>query len=362
MRKSVSKLLFKRWLILPYLMLLVFLLTNLANKYPKINEAIYSQTIYPIIAAVLSSISSIFPFSIDDIFYLVLILTLPVLVVFILLKKLKVKKALKIILNILASVYILFYLLWGFNYYRMPLNERLNITEHDPQKQEFIAVLEYLIEETNNSFCACDTLTKQAVDSLIEISYNNLQTPLKIKYPAGRRPDKQITFSRFYSKSGISGYFGPFFNEVHVNKNTPPQQYPHTLAHEKAHQIGITSEAEANFYAWMACSQSNSQVLNYSSNLAILRHFLIQAYALEEYPQLVAKINPEVKKDILKIRQHWLDLRNEKMDKAASKVNDTYLKTNKVKAGIKDYNGVVEHLMNFSLDSAFQERYNLAIK
>ena len=54
-----------------------------------------------------------------------------------------------------------------------------------------------------------------------------------------------------------------------------------------------------------------------------------------------------------------MELRNEKMDKAASRINDAYLKTNKVEEGIKDYRGVVRHVMNFSLDSTFQKRHNL---
>jgi 1,2-phenylacetyl-CoA epoxidase catalytic subunit len=176
----------------------------------------------------------------------------------------------------------------------------------------------------------------------------------------GKRKDKKITFSNFYSKTGISGYFGPFFNEVHVNKKVTSIEYPYVLAHEKAHQLGVTSEAEANFYAWLACSNSNSQQLKYSANLIILRHFLIQAYSLEEYPEMLASVAKPVKDDINYIRQHWLNLRNEKLDKAASKVNDTYLKTNKIKGGIKDYHGVVKHVMNFSLDSTFQQQHGLA--
>jgi hypothetical protein len=57
-----------------------------------------------------------------------------------------------------------------------------------------------------------------------------------------------------------------------------------------------------------------------------------------------------------------MNLRNEKVDRVASKVNDTYLKSNKVDKGIKDYTGVVKHVMNFSLDSAFQKQHNLPVK
>lgn len=80
---------------------------------------------------------------------------------------------------------------------------------------------------------------------------------------------------------------------------------------------------------------------------------------MEAYKKLVAEISPEVQADIDRISEHWSKLLNATMDKTASKLNDAYLKHNNIKSGIKDYTGVVEHVMNFSLDSAFQQRYGL---
>lgn len=134
------------------------------------------------------------------------------------------------------------------------------------------------------------------------------------------------------------------------------------MAHEKAHQFGITSEAEANFYAWLICTQSTSKQLQYSANLMVLRYFLFQSYQLDEYKNITAEIDDDVKVDFIKIREHWMNLRNEKVDDIASKVNDTYLKSNNIKKGIEDYNGVVKHVMDFTLDSAFQKKYNLNVK
>ncbi|MBT6004138.1 MAG: hypothetical protein HOG79_00345, partial [Prolixibacteraceae bacterium] len=45
--------------------------------------------------------------------------------------------------------------------------------------------------------------------------------------------------------------------------------------------------------------------------------------------------------------------------KVASKVNDTYLKTNKIEKGIEDYYGVVKHVMDISQDSVFQRKWDL---
>ena len=195
------------------------------------------------------------------------------------------------------------------------------------------------------------------MDAQIEESYKNLAPALKINYHAGRRKSKKITLSRFFAQAGISGYYGPFFNEVHVNSKILPQEYPFVLAHEKAHQFGITSEAEANFYAWLVCVQSNSKQLNYSANLHILRFFMLQTYQLEGYKEFISELDEEVKADFLNIRENWQKLSNEKVDLVATKVNDAYLKTNKVEKGIEDYYGVVKFVMDFKSDTIFQKQH-----
>jgi len=351
-----------RWLILPFFALIFFGLTLILSKHPHFTEKFYSNGLYPLIAKILSSVSSLFSFSLDDIFYVLLILSIPTLIFLLLFRKLTFGKAGKIILNALSTIYILFYLLWGFNYYREDLNTRLNLQKVDITNEQFKTVLVRLIEETNQSFCNLDSLNKQQADSLVEESYKKFSKVLSIDYPAGIRKDKSISFSRFFAQSGISGYFGPFFNEVHVNKKTHPVEYPVVLAHEKAHQLGVTSEAEANVYAWLVCRHSSSQELRYSAGSFILRYFFNQATRRKDYKELVAMIDPRVVHDFDRIRENWEQFRNEKMEEVATKVNDAYLKTNEVEAGVQDYTGVVQFVLDFELDSTFQKKWNLNIE
>ena len=351
-----------KWIILPIVALLVFFITRFASHFHEYIENWYSQKVYIIIAKSISAISALIPFSLDDLFYIFLILVIFIFTVFLLFRRISFRTSLKIILNILASVYILFYILWGFNYFRNNLNDRLDIKKQQPDTRLFTNELQALIQITNKNYCSFDNFNKSAIDSLIEDSYKKLAPILKIKYPQGLRKPKEITFSRFFAKAGISGYYGPFFNEVHVNKFVLPIEYPFVLAHEKAHQLGITSEAEANFYSWLVCSTSPSQQLRYSANLLILRFFLYQGTDLGNYQEILKEFNENVKSDYRKIRENWEKLRNEKVDRIASKVNDTYLKSNQVEKGIEDYNDVVQLLMDFTYDSAFQNKYDLILR
>ncbi|MGM0622348.1 MAG: DUF3810 domain-containing protein [Bacteroidota bacterium] len=354
-----TKINFPRWLVLPGLAVFTFILTELAARNPNSVEAIYTQKMYPVVASTISAISSLIPFSLDDLFYSLLIVFFILLIALLIFNKIKWETAGKTILNILAAIYISFYFLWGFNYYRSDVNQRLKISEQTANSEQFLNVLEHLITQLNDSYIEFDNFDEETADSLVEASYRNLSPMLNIPYPAGKRSAKSITFSRFFAGAGISGYYGPFFNEIHLNKHLLPVEYPFILAHEKAHQFGVTSEAEANFYAWLVCTHSPSKQLKYSANLYVFRHFLYHGRHLEQLSEITSKLDDKVKTDFQEIREHWMELRNEKIDHAASKMNDAYLKTNKVEKGIEDYHGVVKHVMNFSLDSAFQRKWNL---
>ena len=336
--------------ILPvWIAVVTFGLTELASAFPHVTEKFYSTGIYPAIASVLSRISSIFPFSMDDIFYILLTVYFISLTVLLLLKKLKFKSYSLLVINTLAAVYFLFYWLWGFNYYRSHLNERLNIHEQKASTQNFTFALDSLISLSNNLRPDSFTLDTEKANYLIESSYKDLSEYLNIDYPQGIRRPKPITFSRFFAKAAISGYFGPFFNEIQINSYLLPVEYPWTLAHEKSHQFGITSEAEANFYAWLICNNSNNRQIRYAANLNVLFYFLYEAKKLDNYKDIVSKIDDPVKSDFNMIIKHWEKLRDEHIEKAAAKANDTYLKTNKVEKGINDYEGVVKYVTEFLL-------------
>lgn len=344
----------KSWWILPLLALVVFGMTRLLIRFPFIAEHYYSRKIYPLLATFISFISNWVPFSLDDVFYFLLIITGILLVVLLIIRKLSVKSAGLIVLNVLAAVYVSFYLFWGFNYFRADINSRLEIESRISDTEEFMTVFTNLVEATNKSYSSFDNFDEAEAARLIEDSYRQLAPVLKIDYPAGQRRAKHITLSGFFAQAGISGYFGPFFNEVHLNSKLLPVEYPFVLAHEKAHQFGITGEAEANFYAWLVCSNSNSKQLQYSANLIAVRYFMNHGYRLDGFREVVSKLDERVIQDIRKIQQHWMSLRNEKVEAVAAKVNDAYLKSNQVEKGIRDYTGIVKHIMDFSLDSTFQ--------
>ena len=342
----------KTWLKKPFLLilllaLLTFILTELAATSPQLTNQFYSSGIYPFIAAALSFVSGIFPFSLDDLFYILLSVWLLSLFILPLFKKIKWTKAFRLLINTLAIVYMAFYWLWGFNYYRSDLNERLSFDEAQADTTELMNTLRWLIDEVNKSYTEVDSIDKRQWVSIIEKEYTKHHEFLKIDTRLCKTNPKAMTFSRFFAAATISGYYGPFFSEVHINKYLLPVELPLVLSHELAHRYGITSEAEANFYAWYICTQSDHQQMKYSADLYLLRYFAFATHRIGSFKEAVSHIRPEVKEDYTKVTRHWMALMNRNVEEVATAVNDAYLKTNKVEEGIADYEGVVKCIMDY---------------
>lgn len=339
-----------------WLAILTFGLTYLLASNPEFTEAVYSQTLFPILAIVLSFFNRWVSFSLDDVFYAFLGIFFLSLLILLLIRRIKFGRFILTIIQTLAICYVLFYWLWGFNYYRSGIHNRLLIAKAKNDTAQFVRVLETLISRTNASYCTYDKMTYSAINYMVETSYKRNALFLKLKYPQGHRRPKPITLSPFFAKASIAGYYGPFFGEVHLNDSLLMIEYPQILAHEYAHQFGITSEGEANFYSWLVCSNSTSEHLRYSANISMLSYFLSESKYLPTFVDLVRKIDKPVIDDIRKIHNHWDRMRNNKIDEMAGKVNDVYLKTNKIERGVKDYFGVVQFVMDFSTDSLAQKR------
>nr|WP_319401131.1 DUF3810 domain-containing protein [uncultured Carboxylicivirga sp.] len=342
----------KTWLKKPFVIillmaLLTFILTELAATSPQLTNRIYSTGIYPYTASALSFVSGIFPFSLDDLFYIIASLWLILLLLLPLFKKIKWAKALQLFVSTLAIIYMAFYWLWGFNYYRSDLNERLSFTEAQADTTQLMNTFRWLIDEVNESYINVDSISNNQWAQQIEQEYKRQHHFLKIDGRLCKTHPKTMTFSRFFAAATISGYYGPFFSEVHINKHLLSLERPLVLAHELSHRYGITSEAEANFYAWYVCSHSKNQQMKYSANLYLLRYFAFSTYQLGSFKEAVSHIRPEVKDDYAHVTKHWMSLMNRRVEDVATAVNDAYLKTNKVEKGIDDYDGVVKCVMDY---------------
>ena len=332
----------------PFLLVLfVFLSTVIAARNADRVDKVYSTGIYPVISQVFSFISRRVSFSIWDIFWVFLIALILVGFFLILLRKIRFGWFVRRILCIGAILYAYFYLSWGYNYFRPDIGHRLNWKNTVTDEQQFRAVLDSLIARSSRYNIVISASDYHLIDSLVERSYAENSHILKIRYPNGTRRPKTMTFSSFFVKSGVSGYFGPFFNEIHINGKLLPMDYPFVLAHEKAHQFGITSEAEANLYAFVICINSGDRRLMYSACQSLLLYFLRDSSKLKDYKEILKRIDEKVIGDLRYRQEYYLSLQNEKLAEMQETANDVYLKANKIEDGVMNYDRVVALLLNW---------------
>lgn len=338
--------------------LLTKLLTYFASRNSYLVERLYSSTIYPYIGKSMGFISSFVPFSIAELFLigatisLVMGLILTVFKPRILLKN--IPKIFHYIIRFFAIAYILFYFLWGFNYYREDYSLLANMNMEPATYGELREltlekihkaniIRETLLEDINGIFFLEDSIHDLSV--LANMGFSDYQVGgLNLGGNYGRA--KPIFLSKYMSYTGIIGIYIPFTSEANINTDIPHSSILTTLSHEIAHQRGFAKEDEANFIAYKANINHPDERFQYSSHYFAMNQLLNEVYRQnkDDYSLLYQEISHAVRRDLDYSRDYWA-LRQGKVREKATSMNDNYLKANNQSQGVKSYSGVVNLLL-----------------
>jgi len=349
MRKAIKVL----W---PFILaLIIFFCIKLAVRNSHLVETYYSNGFYPIISKLFSSFSRLIGISLWDVSWLLIILLVISGLLLVILKTIKPGWYILHVFQVTALLYSFFYISWGFNYFRPGIGTRIGWEKINVNENMFRTVLDSLIVQTNRSYSEISICDYASINNLVEDSYRRNSAGLGINYPNGYRRTKTMLLSSLLLKFGISGYFGPFFNEVHLNYYLLPSDYPFTLSHEKAHQFGIASEAEANLAAFVVCTSSEDQRLRYSAYRTLLQYFLSDASSFKDYPDYEKKIDKRVIKDLKFRQRYYLGLRNRAFEKAQTFIYNIFLKSNHISKGVMNYNQVVELVIDWYYNPRHKE-------
>lgn len=335
-----------------YVILIVLLSVTWATQLiPSLGE-IYAQSVYPVISHILSSFSKLIPFAVGDLFIFLSIIGLlfnPIRARYI--QKKKWKQILLNEMEYLLWIYVWFYLAWGLNYSQKNFYERTRIPYTAYTPDNFRSFTDSYIENLNSSYTDITSVEKELVCRESVRVYNQIGDSLGVHRPFHQTPRaKTMLFTPLISMVGVTGSMGPFFCEFTLNGDLLPSQYPATYAHELAHLLGITSEAEANFYAYQVCTRSQVQAIRFSGYLSVLPHVLNNARRLmaeEEYAQLFRRIRPEIIGLAKKNSEYWMKKYNPVIGRIQDRIYDLYLKGNKIESGRKNYSEVVGLLISY---------------
>jgi len=347
----------KVYKILAIILIIQWAFIQLLAMHPKLIEVYYTNGLYKIISNSLRVLFGWVPFSVGDILYFVLI----ILIIKNLYKSFKTRK---IYLKSfffktvgILSVFIFFFNFdWGFNYLRPPLTSVLNISNSKYSTDELVVFTKKLIIKTNtiqHQITNNDTIivknpsTKKRLRIMAFDAYKQLANHNPV-FEYNHFSVKSSLFSVPLTYMGFAGYLNPFTNEAQVNYLIPKNSYPATVCHEMAHQTGIASESGANFVGYLASIKSNDLYFNYAGYLMALKYCLYEVYNKNpsEYKLLKTTINKGIIKDMHQSQKFWKSYQNWS-EKYFKGFYNSFLKVNKQKDGIKEYNKLVFLLINY---------------
>lgn len=317
----------------------------------------YARTVYPVFSAVLSRFSSLFPFSIGDCFIYGSIAGLIVYLVYAIVKRRPWLRTIGRMAEFLLWVYVWFYMAWGMNYFRMNFYARAEVPYAAYSEDNFRSFLADYTEALNAFFVPVGKIDKAVVAKEVEKSYQEIAGRFGLVRPAAYQHPKPMLVPALMSGVGVLGYMGPFFTEYNLNPELLPVQYPFTYAHEMAHVLGISNEAEANLYGFLACSRSEVPEIRFSAYFGLLPYVLGNAYQLlpeEEFNRWKETISPDVKDAYNRKVAYWQTLYSPTIGDIQDTVYNWFLKGNNIPSGRQNYSEVVALLM--ALDASSQEK------
>lgn len=328
---------------------LVFLL---ACRFSQAVADFYALDLYPGISAALSFVASATAFSLTEITALLLILAVLLILGLALAKRMKWKRALWDTVLILAGAMVWLYLGWGSNYFRSSLYQRRDIEPAIFRKEVLKEFLSWysLQLEGNLPESTSVNLSKGDVEEEIRQYYMENASWGKLCQPRAYQHPKRLLLENLYAGVGVLGFIGPFFTEHHVSGKLLDMEYPYTLAHEYAHVLGVSEEAEANYWAFRACMSSSSSQMRYSALQGILSQVISSAQSMldeKEYSSWIETVPPRALEDLKKRQEHWRGLYWPVIGKIQEDVYDLFLRGNRVSGGTANYGRVVGMILTF---------------
>ena len=345
--------------ILTLLLPVQYIALLILRRFPEFIETYYSQGVYPMIAKASRYVFGWIPFSIGDIFYTLLVILLirwfykNVRRVF--------TTPVSFIVDITASlsiIYFVFNMMWGLNYYRVPLHQTLAL-ERDYTTEELISTTQRLIQKSNELHRQLGFADSTKADlpysqkEILSKSVNGYQN-LEKEYPNLHYAPKSIKKSLWslgLTYMGYSGYFNPLTGESQVNAKIKTYKFPVVSCHEQAHQIGYAAENEANFIATLATLHNDDPYIQYTGYIFALRYCVneIARRDMQAYEDILPTINFGILESYREMREFWSAYQNP-FEVISKTFWDQFLKANNQSKGIMSYSYMVALIVNYFED------------
>jgi len=333
--------------------------TFFAQNNPGFTESAYSEAVYPVVSMLLP-----FQYLPFFSFFEALLLAGPVVLIiyfvrFIMrLVRIKEDRTWRVLSLaqrvgiVLAVGMFLFYLLWGYNYYRQPYSVIAALPDVRITSSELYALCDELVKDTND---ARSKLPSKSDGTLATgPSVSELQVMGRLAYEKALSDGvpgvigvkgyaKPLLSSRIFSYMGISGVYFPYTGESNFNNDIPDPSRGSVVCHEIAHRQGFAREDEANFLSYLICVNSDDDYLRYSGYFLALEHAMSRLSRADRaaYIELRSLYSAEVASDINTKQAYWRMFEG-RVEERVTQLNDDYLRAQNQIDGVESYGRMVD--------------------
>jgi hypothetical protein len=250
-----------------------------------------------------------------------------------------------------AGLYALwFYGGWGWGYDRAPLQTRVAYDSSRLTPANVDALRRRAVFEINRLARPAHALNDNAprgaalAFELLRNAWLPVVQRLGDRWTPEVGPAKPTLAGFFMDKNGTSGFTSPFTLETQLAPDLLWFERPFSQAHEWSHVAGYNREDEANYIAALTCMRDSDAVARYSGWLEIFLYLP----GLPHYPHKM--FVPEVWQDFAALRERNARFVNIDFSRFSWRMYNSYLKSNRIASGVRNYTEVTQLLITIPLD------------
>jgi hypothetical protein len=254
-----------------------------------------------------------------------------------------------------AGGYVLFLTLWGMNYRRLPMTERLDMKAATPGRNDVtqLGVMAIArLNELHGRAHAQGWPGDEWRDAELVDAFHTAQRLIEDTPPVVPGRLKRTLIAPYFRWTSVDGMVDPFALEVLVNPDLLPFERPFVAAHEWAHLAGFADESEASFVAWLAMLHG-AESAQYSGWLYVF--WQVNGDVGQDDREMFTRmldVGPrrDVAAIVERLRRGQLPL----LRTMSWAVYDQYLRANRVDEGIRSYGEVITLILRARFEDGYR--------
>jgi hypothetical protein len=250
----------------------------------------------------------------------------------------------------IAALYLAFLAIWGLNYRRVPLADKLRGDAGGVSIDAARQLAASAVEQVNALYGpsrAGGSFSQSDADAALAAGFARAQIDLGASRLARPGRPKATLLDVYFRGAGVEGMTDPYFLETLVAGGLLPFERPFVIAHEWAHLAGYADESEANFVGWLTCLHGSAGD-QYSGWLYLYTEV---AGGLPRGDRTGAALAAGPRADLRAITARLGRELQPRLAAAGWRVYDHYLKANRVEAGTASYANVVRLILATRFDA-----------